>query len=161
MPPKSKAPAKKSDDEKAAEKAAKAKEKALADFLKAAKNGDLAKVEKAVAAGMHVDEVNEKGQAAAHYAAAFGSRKVLRFLYSKGADFALQTTDKNKHTPLSAARAVGETEAAKFIEALLSGTGGDVADEDSDDSDADADGSGASTTASGQLVWCGTRPAST
>ena len=94
----------KSDDDKAAEKAAKAKVKAAADLLKAAKQGEVSKVEAALGLGVDINHTNEKGQTAAHYAAAYGHRKLLRILHAKGADFTLETIDHNRFTPLTAAR---------------------------------------------------------
>ena len=72
--------------DKAAEKEAKARAKLLTDFLKFAKAGDRAKVESAIAAGVDVNHANEKGQTAAHYAAAFGHLRLLRLLHDKGAE---------------------------------------------------------------------------
>jgi ankyrin repeat protein len=99
MSPKAKGPVK-TAEEKAAEKAAKAAEKQRADYLKAAKQGETRKVEAALEAGVDINHQNEKGQTAAHYAAAFGHRKLLQFLHAKGADFSLQTYDHHKFTPL-------------------------------------------------------------
>lgn len=142
--------------DKAAEKEAKARAKLLTDFLKFAKAGDRAKVESAIAAGVDVNHANEKGQTAAHYAAAFGHLRLLRLLHDKGADFSLQTSDHNRLTPLAAARFIGEEQAAKLIEALIAGTAVDVDDGGSDDEEDDSDdgettATGAST-ASGLLV---------
>ena len=147
----------KSDEEKAAEKAAKSRAKAAADMLKAAKEGDRAKVEKGLAAGVDINHTNERGQTAAHYAAAFGHRKLLRILHAKGADFTLQTNDHNKFTPLTAALFIGEQASATLIEALIAGKDVKGESDDSDDSDDDEDADdapeGASgTSASGQLV---------
>ena len=91
-------------------------------------------------AGVHVDHTNDKGQTAAHYAAAFGHRKLLQFLHARGADFSLKTTDHNKFTPLTAAQSIGEVEAAELIEKLLAGTAVDPIDDEDDDSDDDEDG---------------------
>ena len=122
----------KSDEEKAAEKAAKARAKAATDMLKAAKEGDRAKVEKALTSGVDINHTNERGQTAAHMAAAFGHRKLLRILYAKGADFSLQTNDHNKFTPLTAALFIGEQAAATLIEALIAGKDVDVKGESDD-----------------------------
>ena len=73
---------KKSDEDKAAEKQA----KAAADLLKAAKAGDCAKVQVALAVGVDINHRNEKGQTAAHYAAAYGHKKVLLLAHANGAD---------------------------------------------------------------------------
>lgn len=155
---KSKAPAKKdpaAEAEKVAAKAAKAREKALADFIKAAKQGDRSKVEGPIIAGtIDINYANEKGQTAAHMAAAFGHKKILQFLHGRGARFDLETNDQHKFTPLTAARFVGETEAAEYIEALLDGTALDAKDSDEESND-DEDECGASqiaASASGQLV---------
>ena len=148
---KAKAP-KKSDDEKAAEKAAKAHAKALADFLKAAKAGDCGAIASALAAGVPVDHANERGQTAAHYAAAFGHRKLIKLLHASGADFSLRTLDHNRFTPRGAAEYIGEAAAAQLIDALLAGTAVDMSADDSDDAD-DADaGASASASGTGQLV---------
>ena len=152
--------AKKTDEEKAAEKAAKALSKAQADFLKAAKQGDRAKVVAAISSGIvDINYANERGQTAAHYAAAFGHRKLLQYLHANGADFTLQTSDNHRFTPLAAANFVGETAAAALIEALQSGAAidiGDASDDDDDDDDDDdgQQGGGGATgaSASGQLV---------
>jgi hypothetical protein len=126
----------KTDEEKAAEKAEKKKEKASADLLKAAKAGERSKVESSLELGANINHTNEKGQTAAHIAAAYGETKIVRLLYQKGADFSLQTTDKNKFTPLTAARFIGEEATAKLIEALLEGRADEIADEsDGDDDD--------------------------
>ena len=160
MSPKAKAPSK-SAEEKAAEKATKAREKQITDYLKAAKQGDLGKIETALASGVDIDHQNEKGQTAAHYAAAFGHRKLLQCLHAKGANFGLQTFDDHKFTPLSAAQFVGESDTAKLIEELLAGKVMDaIQDSDDDDDDDDDNGnsddagsrSGAGASASGQLV---------
>ena len=148
---KSKAPAgKKTDEEKAAEKLQKAVEKAKVDLLKATKNGEAAKVEAALTLGVDINHTNERGQTAAHLAAAFGQRKILKLLHTRGADFSCETNDQHKFTPLTAARFVGEEETAKFIEALLDGTAVDIGDDSDDDDDDDEAPSGAM--AGGQLV---------
>lgn len=143
----------KTDEDKAAEKAAKAREKALAEFVKNAKAGERSKVEAAVAAGIDINHANEKGQTAAHMAAAFGHRKLLQFLHRNGADFTL--VDLRNLTPVAVARFVGETEAAQLMEALLEGKEVEVADEsdeDGDDEDPEGSASARATSASGVLV---------
>ena len=75
---------KKSDEEKAAEKVAKAN----ASMLKAIKNDEVAKVEDANAKGADINFITEKGdQSMAHVAAAFGALDVIRYLHKNGADF--------------------------------------------------------------------------
>ena len=75
---------KKSDEEKAAEKVAKAN----ASMLKAIKNDEVAKVEDAIAKGADINFITEKGdQSMAHVAAAFGALDVIRYLHKNGADF--------------------------------------------------------------------------
>ena len=130
-------------------KVQKALEKAKTDLLKASKNGEAAKVEAALALGVDTNHTNERGQTAAHLAAAFGQRKILKLLHTRGADFSCETDDQHKFTPLTAARFVGEVETAKFIEALLDGTPVDIGD-DSDEYEEEEAPSGA--VAGGQLV---------
>ena len=153
---KSKGPSEAEKAAKAAEKAAKAAEKAAKAFFKAAKEGDRSKVEAPILAGtVDVNYMNEKGQTAAHMAAAFGHKKLLQFLHKHGARFDLETNDHHKFTPLRAAEFVGEKETAKFIEELLAGTAAEMGDEDSDegtDDDEDEDGGQGNASASGQLV---------
>lgn len=75
---------KKSDEEKAAEKVAKAN----ASLLKACKNDEVSKVEEAIAKGADINFITEKGdQSMAHVAAAFGALDVIRYLHKNGADF--------------------------------------------------------------------------
>ena len=144
---------KKSDEEKAAEKAAKSQAKLLTDFLKAAKAGDCGAIASAVAAGVPIDHANERGQTAAHYAAAFGHRKLIKFLHANGADFSLRTLDHNRFTPKGAAEYIGEPAAANLIDALLSGAAVDQsADESDEDADDAAAGASASASGTGQLV---------
>ena len=77
---------KKSEEEKAAEKVAKANQ----SLLKACKNDERSKVEDAVAKGADINFINEKGHSVAHVAAAFGALDVIRYLYKSGADFTVQ-----------------------------------------------------------------------
>ena len=138
-----KPPPKKSDEEKLAERVAKAN----ANLLKAAKNDETAKAEKAIADGAELNFANEHGQTAAHMAAAYGALDIIRFLHKAGADFTLQ--NKKKMTALDAAKHIGEEDAQALIEALLDGRSGDDIglgkDLDLSDDDeaagADADGS--------------------
>jgi len=112
-----KAPPKKTDAEKEAEKIA----KASASLLKAAKNDEKNKCEEAITKGADKDFANENGQTAAHIAAAFGALSVIRYMHSLGADFTLKTNPPKKLTPLAVAQAIGEDDAAELISALLEG----------------------------------------
>jgi len=114
-----KAPPKKSEEEKAAEKHA----KLCTNMLKACKNDEVAKVEEALDKGADLMWANERGQTAAHMAAAFGALDVLRFLHKRGADFV--TIDEKKMTPKDVAIKIGEDDSAALIDALLAGLSGD------------------------------------
>ena len=131
-----KPPAKKSEEEKLAEKRAKQN----TALLKAAKNDEVVKAEKAIAEGAEINFQNEHGQSASHMAAAYGALDVLRLLYKSGADFTL--INAKKMTPLDAAKHIGEEDAQALIEALLAGKSGDeiglgkdldLSDEEEDD----------------------------
>jgi hypothetical protein len=140
-----------SPEEKAAKEAAKAAEKAAkacTDLLKACKDDNLPKAEKALRDGADINFANERGQTAAHIAAAYGALKIIRLCHASGADFSLETSDKNKFTPIAAARHIGEEDSALLIEALLAGKSGDDIGlgKDLDMSDDDADDGGAAKT---------------
>ena len=126
-----KVPAKKSDEEKAAEKKLKANE----SMLKACKDDELKKVEEAVGKGADIDWQNDKGHTAAHVAAAFGALNTIRYLHKAGAD--LEKINEKKMTPLMAAKHIGETDAAALIEALLAGLSGEGIGKNDDDDDED------------------------
>ena len=137
------APPKKTEEEKAEEK----RLKVCTNMLKAAKENELAKVQKAVESeGADINFANEvrakhhpgfrmanthapavpclvdrsqQGQTCAHVAAAFGALDVLRYLYKNGALFDVQNS--KKQTPLDAARFIGEEDSVLLIEALMDG----------------------------------------
>ena len=82
--------AKKTDEEKAAEKQLKVNE----SLTKAAKNDELKKAEDALAKGADVNFVDERGHTPAHVAAAFGALDILRLLHAKGGNAIFETENK-------------------------------------------------------------------
>ncbi len=121
-----------------AKKAAAALEKANADLLKAAKNDEAGKAEKAIAAGAALDTKNAHENTPIHIAAGFGALKVIRVLHKAGA--ALDQPNKKGLTPLEMARSINEPDAAALIEALLNGESGDgIGDAAAAEDDAEAD----------------------
>ena len=133
-----KKPAKKTDEEKAAE----AKEKADAALVKACKLGDtkasVKNAESAVAKGADVNlQSGSNENTPMHLAAMFGSLQVIVYLHSVGA--ALDVKNKFKRTALESAQTVGEEKAATVLESLAAGLPVDLSkiavsdDEDEDD----------------------------
>ena len=90
-------------------------------LLKACKDDEVKRCAEAVSKGADVNWQNEKGQSAAHVAAAFGALNVLVFLHEHGADFEL-INDKQL-TPQDVAEKIGEDDAATLIEALAADRG--------------------------------------
>ena len=131
-----------SDEEKEAAKQAKLIEKANANLIKAAKGDKLKLAKESLDKGASLDVVNEKGHAVAHVAAAYGALNVIKLLFDSGADFTKQNAFER--TPLQTAQHIGETKAARLIEALQNGESGDdiikgSGDGSDDDSDDEAD----------------------
>lgn len=81
-----KPPPKKSDEEKEAEKVAKANQ----SLFKACKDDELKKVEEAVAKGADINWQNDKGHTAVHMCAAYGALNVIRYLHKQGADLEIK-----------------------------------------------------------------------
>ena len=85
-----KKPPAKSEEQKAAEaaeKEAKAIQKANDNFFKAVKDDEVKKCEDWKAKGADINYINDKGHSAVHVAAAFGALNVLRYLHKQGASF--------------------------------------------------------------------------
>jgi len=84
-------------------------------LLDAAKEGDVATVQRFISEGTNVNQANERGATPLHWAAHKGHTEVVRLLIAAGADV-------NKENPLSWAASGGQIETA----ALLIAAGADV-----------------------------------
>ena len=141
--PKGKGPKPLSKAEQAKKDAAE-REKATSGLWSAVKNDDAKKADacvgKAQGLGLdlatHADEVY--AHTALHRAAAFGALRCVRLLHRHGASLAAK--NRAGRTPLEEAEHTGETEAARLLQALADGKGGDDigdAEGSSDDSEQD------------------------
>ncbi|GBF91654.1 hypothetical protein Rsub_03958 [Raphidocelis subcapitata] len=83
------------------------------NLLSAASEGDASKLRELIAEGANVDEQDEEGRTALHFAAGYGELECARLLVDAGASVDL--VDHNKNTALHYAAGYGQADSVKLL----------------------------------------------